>query len=80
MRSARMKKDDPTSDALLAAIRAKCMNCSGNSRKLVELCNITECPLYPYRTTETVCKAEKQQTTISGQIDLYDVLAAMEGI
>lgn len=35
-----MKKSLPTSNALLAAIRAKCMDCSGNARSLVERCNI----------------------------------------
>lgn len=42
-----MKKSLPTSNALLAAIRAKCMDCSGNARSLVERCNIHSCPLYP---------------------------------
>lgn len=39
-----MKKNLPTSNALLAAIRAKCMDCSGNARSLVERCNIHNCP------------------------------------
>lgn len=31
------------------AIRARCLDCSGASKKEVRDCPITECPLYPYR-------------------------------
>lgn len=31
------------------AIRKYCLQCSGNSRKEVELCEIKECSLYHYR-------------------------------
>ena len=34
---------------LLAAIRARCMDCSGHCKKEVEHCLIPECALYPYR-------------------------------
>lgn len=34
----------------LKAIRAKCLDCSGNSVTEVKLCPIKNCPLYPYRS------------------------------
>lgn len=33
----------------MKAIRAKCMDCSGDNANEVKLCPITWCPLYPYR-------------------------------
>lgn len=33
----------------IKAIRAKCLDCSGDSPKKVKLCHIPECALYPYR-------------------------------
>lgn len=69
-----MKKNLPTSDALLIAIRAKCMDCSGNQRNLVERCNIPECPLYPYRSVKAVGGTYERQAEIKGQIGLFDVL------
>lgn len=33
----------------IKAIRAKCLDCSGDSRKEVRLCPIHTCPIYPYR-------------------------------
>ena len=37
------------SDTPLKAIRKKCVDCSGGSRKEVEHCHIEECSLFPYR-------------------------------
>lgn len=74
-----MKKNLPSSDALLVAIRAKCLDCSGNARKLVERCNIADCPLYPYRSIQAVGEKQEQQMKIDGQIDLFDVLNEMKG-
>jgi hypothetical protein len=31
------------------AIRAKCLECSGGSKKEVRLCRIEDCALFPYR-------------------------------
>jgi len=31
------------------AIRAKCLECEGNSYKAVRRCENTDCSLYPYR-------------------------------
>lgn len=33
----------------IKAIRAKCLECSGDSVNEVKLCVIPDCPLYPYR-------------------------------
>lgn len=32
-----------------AAIRARCLDCSGFSKREVRECEFTDCPLYPYR-------------------------------
>jgi len=32
------------------AIKLKCLDCSGGSPKEVTLCSIFDCPLWPYRT------------------------------
>lgn len=31
------------------AIRAKCLDCQGGRPSLVRNCEMTDCPLYPYR-------------------------------
>ena len=31
------------------AIRAKCLDCSGNSSDEVKACPVKDCPLYPFR-------------------------------
>lgn len=41
-----MKERDLTP---LRAIRLKCLDCSGDSRKEVELCPVSRCSLWPYR-------------------------------
>lgn len=79
MSDLRMKKNYLTSDTLLVAIRAKCMDCSGNTRKLVEQCSIAVCPLYPYRSVQAVGENQEQQMKIDEQIDLFDVLNDMKG-
>lgn len=33
----------------IKAIRAKCLDCSGDNYKEVRLCPVKKCPLYPYR-------------------------------
>lgn len=35
--------------SVLKAIRAKCLDCSGNSPSEVRECGITHCALHPYR-------------------------------
>ena len=46
-----MRKSDsgPAVRAYEAAIRAKCLDCMGGSRKLVKECRLRECSLWPYR-------------------------------
>ena len=75
-----MKTVLPSSDALLIAIRSKCLDCSGNQRKEVERCRLKDCPLYPYRSVKASGGEHERQTEIKGQIDLFDVLmTASEG-
>lgn len=69
-----MKKNLPSSDVLLVAIRAKCMDCCGNQRKEVDRCILTECALHQYRNNRAIGGEHEQKTEISGQIDLFDVL------
>lgn len=33
----------------MKAIRAKCLDCCAGSNREVRLCNIPQCPLFPYR-------------------------------
>ena len=73
-----MKKNLPTAEALLVAIRAKCMDCSGNQRKEVERCKLKDCPLHPYRSVKAIGGEHECQTEIKGQIDLFDVLLTIE--
>jgi hypothetical protein len=37
----------------LKSIRAYCLDCSGDSRNEVKLCQIPDCPLYQYRMGKT---------------------------
>lgn len=59
-----MKKNLPTAEALLVAIRAKCMDCSGNQRKEVERCKLKDCPLHPYRSVKAIGGEHECQTEI----------------
>ena len=38
-----------TPKSAIKAIRAKCIECSGDSRQEVKICPIKTCPLYAYR-------------------------------
>lgn len=58
----------PTPQELIAAIHAKCLDCSGGSRKLVHNCDIEYCPLWPFRRSEA-----KERNQIRGQIGLFDI-------
>ena len=44
---------------LLAAIRKKCLDCSGNMRNEVRDCNIKYCPLWPYRGSGNTDETEQ---------------------
>ena len=38
-----------TAEMLLRVMRKYCLLCCGGSKKQVKVCNITDCPLHPYR-------------------------------
>ncbi len=69
-----MIRNLPSSNALLVAIRAKCMDCSGNMRGIVERCGMKECPLYPYRSTKAIGAGRERDVSIKGQMNLFEVL------
>lgn len=46
------------------AIRAKCLDCSGNDRNEVKGCSVTSCPLWPFRNSAKN-PFHKRTTTIS---------------
>lgn len=66
-----MKALEPTVGTLLVAIRAKCWNCSGNSRREVDGCLLKDCPLYPYRSVDALGKIKQKKLPLNGQIDLF---------
>lgn len=71
-----MRTNLPSCDTLLVAIRAKCMDCCGHCRKLVEQCRVESCPLHPFRTVRAVAGEHERQPEIKGQLDLFEVLMA----
>ncbi|MBR6569505.1 MAG: hypothetical protein IKK75_03530 [Clostridia bacterium] len=72
-----MKKQANT-EALLIAIRAKCMDCSGNSRREVERCKLRDCPLWPYRNTRAIGAEPERHAEIDGQINLFEIITTKE--
>ena len=58
---------------VLRAVRLKCLDCSGNSQKLVDRCNIRDCPLFPYRSLRTMSE-RKKPTKNMRQISIFDDL------
>lgn len=58
-------------DQALIAIRAKCLDCSGGSRNVVEDCLLKDCPLYPYRSVSAINEEEAQ---MEGQISMFDAI------
>ena len=66
----------PTPQELHAAIRDKCLDCCGGSRKEVMRCTMEDqCALWPYRLAEP---REKARTT-TGQVSLFELLPKEEG-
>ena len=61
------KKPTPTAEELLRAIRAHCLECSGNWRA-VRSCNVTSCKLWPYRKNEP----KTEEINIKGQMSIFD--------
>lgn len=43
-----------------AAIKGFCLECMGYSRKDVEKCGATECPLFPYRPYQVADEADDE--------------------
>lgn len=68
-----MKNDAPTTDLLLIAIRTKCMDCSGHSKREVETCLLKECPLYPYRSVNVLGESKVKKLPMKGQIDIFEL-------
>ena len=60
----------PTPQELIAAIHAKCLECSGGSRKEVHNCKLTDCQLWPHRRSE----AREKQAPANGQISVFDII------
>ena len=63
-----------TAEALLVVIRAKCLECSGNSRREVERCKVKSCPLYPYRSTKAAGVKNDRAGIPGKQVSLADIL------
>ena len=59
----------PTSRELTAAIHAKCMDCSGGSRKEVHGCKLRDCPLWMYRRGEP----REKLGGMKGQISVFEL-------
>ena len=64
-----MTDTKPTPQELIAAIHAKCLDCSGGSRKEVHNCTIKDCPLWLYRRSEPREKSGQPK----GQISLFEI-------
>lgn len=73
-----MKHHTPPYEAVLTAIRAKCLECCGNARKEVERCKLESCPLHPYRSIKAIGGEHERRTEINGQLDLFEVLMTKE--
>ena len=67
----------PTTQELLAAIHAHCLQCSGGSRKEVQRCGIKDCRLYPYRMPNA--KPAKEAEPNREQISIVDLLDTKAG-
>lgn len=61
----------PDLESVLRAIRAKCLDCSGNQKKLVENCMIKDCPLMPYRSIQAM-KDPPPAPVDKNQISVFD--------
>ena len=55
----------------LSAIHAKCLDCSGGSRKLAAECKIDSCPLHPFRP---FVQGAHKPDCIQGQVRMDDYL------
>lgn len=64
---------------LLAAIRAKCLDCMGSDagvRRRIGECGSTECGLYPFRPYQTAPKSERRRGSVT-QLGFEDIMEEM---
>lgn len=47
----------------LKAIRVKCIDCCGGSSREVQLCEIQDCPLFPYRFGKRPSRVRREIAT-----------------
>lgn len=66
---------NPQFEDVQRAVRLKCLDCSGNSQKLVDRCNIRDCPLFPYRSLRAMGEQKKTPKNMR-QISIFDGLLA----
>ncbi len=71
-------RKDITVDTVLIAIRSYCLECSGDSRKQVERCNMKNCHLYPYRNVNAIGGSEMQKP-LKNQISMFDLAKKESG-
>lgn len=66
-----MTMADKDTRRLLSVIRARCLYCSGFSRKEAHRCGVTDCPLWPYR--DGVLPDENERTQqVDGQVCMFE--------
>lgn len=66
----------PTPNELHSAIRDKCLECCGGSRKEVQRCNMqAQCALWPYRLAEP----RERTKPMKGQVSLFELMPKEEG-
>lgn len=72
----RMKSMNKGSADALRAIRAKCLDCCGGSRKMVAACRAPDCALYPFRSISALGMMQKRENGVGadGQTDLFEML------
>ena len=68
-----MKK--ASTENVLIAVRAYCIECSGGSRRAVDECNRQACPLYPYRNRKAsdACASPAKPVQLAGQMSINDI-------
>ena len=66
----------PSAEALLADIRAKCLDCCCGSRKQVEECTSRECRLWKHRKglAGVQMAAILPEDTLEGQMDMFEMV------
>ena len=63
-----------STEKLLIAIRAHCLDCCGGRRGEVERCSLKDCTLHPYRTTGSAAEIEKTPSVpeqLEGQLSMF---------